>query len=188
MMKVILELLLVASPVILAAIFHMVVVSYNWGKQFTYPLDHYKTFRGQRIFGQNKTYRGLLVMILASIAITYFYAFLVQVSPSIASVNLLTFEHHSPFFYGCLYGIGYVVGELPNSFFKRQLTISEGKSNGFIQRLIDQLDSVVVILLMLIYTSHFTWTHFWIGIVFYGLLHLSINYGLFLLKLRKEPY
>lgn len=188
MMKVILELLLVASPVILAAIFHMVVVSYNWGKPLTYPLDHYKTFRGQRIFGQNKTYRGLLVMMLASIAITYFYAFLVQVSPSIASVNLLTFEEHSPFFYGCLYGIGYVVGELPNSFFKRQLTISEGKSNGFIQRLIDQLDSVVVILLMLIYTSNFTWTHFWIGIVFYGLLHLSINYGLFLLKLRKEPY
>ena len=187
-MKVILELLLVASPVILAAIFHMIVVSYNWGKRLTYPMDHYKTFRGQRIFGQNKTYRGLVVMILASIAITYFYAFLVQISPSIASVNLLTFEHHSPLFYGFLYGIGYVVGELPNSFFKRQLTISEGKSNSFVQRLIDQLDSVVVILLMLIYTSNFTWTHFWIGIVFYGLLHLSINYGLFLLKLRKEPF
>jgi hypothetical protein len=165
-----------------------VVVSYNWGKPLTYPMDHYATFRGQRIFGQNKTYRGLVVMMLASIGITYFYAFLVQISSSIASVNLLTFDTHSPFFYGCLYGIGYVVGELPNSFIKRQLAISEGKSNGFIQRLIDQLDSVVVILLMLIFTSNFTWTHFWIGLVFYGLLHLSINYGLFLLKLRKEPY
>lgn len=188
MINLVLELLLVASPVILAAIFHMVVVSYNWGRQLTYPLDHYATFRGHRIFGQNKTYRGLLVMIFASIAITYFYAFLVQRSPAIASLNLLTFELHSPLFYGCLYGIGYVVGELPNSFMKRQLGISEGKSTRFLQRLIDQLDSVVVILLLLIYTSNFTWTHFWVGMLFYGLLHLTINYGLFLLKLRKEPY
>jgi hypothetical protein len=188
MIQLILELLLVASPVILAAIFHMIVVRYNWASAMTYPLDHGLTFRSRRIFGKNKTYRGVVVMVIASIALTYFYAFLVSKSSSVAALNLLDFEHYSPLVYGVIYGLGYVLGELPNSFAKRQLSITEGKSNSFIQRLIDQLDSVVVTLLIMMPFSNFTWRHFWAGIIFYGLLHLVINYLLYLLKLRKEPY
>ncbi len=188
MIQLILELLLVASPVILAAIFHMVVVRYNWASITTYPLDHRLTFRSHRIFGENKTYRGVIVMVAASIALTYLYAFLVSRFSSVAELNLLDFEQYSPLTYGIIYGLGYVIGELPNSFAKRQLGITEGKSTSFIQRLIDQLDSIVVILLLLLAFSHFSWRHFWSGIIFYGLLHLSINYLLYLLKLRKEPY
>ena len=188
MMKLILELLLVASPVILAAIFHMVVVRYDWLSVATYPLDHKMTFRSRRIFGDNKTYRGVLVMIITSVALTYLYAFLVSRFSSIANLNLLDFETHSPLVYGMIYGFGYVIGELPNSFAKRQLGITEGKSTSFIQRLVDQLDSVIAILLLLLAFSNFTWKHFWSGIIFYGLLHLAINYLLYLLNLRKEPY
>ena len=188
MIHLILELLLVASPVILAAIFHMIVVRYNWASVTNYPLDHKVTFRSHRIFGKNKTYRGVIVMVIASIALMYFYASIVSSSPSIAALNLLDFEHYSPLVYGVIYGLGYVIAELPNSFVKRQLGITEGKSTSFIQRLIDQLDSVVVILLLILPISHFTWRHFWLGIIFYGLLHLAINYILYLLKLRKEPY
>ncbi|MFK7786762.1 MAG: CDP-archaeol synthase [Crocinitomicaceae bacterium] len=188
MVKLILELLLVASPVILAAIFHMVVVRYDWASAATYPLDHKMTFRSRRIFGDNKTYRGVLVMIIASIALTYLYVFFVYNFSGVAALNLLDFEMYSPLFYGVIYGLGYVIGELPNSFVKRQLGITDGKSTSFIQRLVDQLDSVVVILLLLIAFSNFTWNHFWSGIIFYGLLHLTINYLLYLLNLRKEPY
>ena len=184
----ILELLLVASPVILAAIFHMVVVRYNWASATTYPLDHKLSFRSKRIFGDNKTYRGVIVMIVASVAFTYLYAFIVSVSTAVSELNLLDFDKYSPIIYGILYGLGYVIGELPNSFAKRQLGISEGKSTSFIQRLIDQLDSVMVILLLLLAFSNFTWKHFWFGIIFYGFLHLAINYLLYLLNLRKEPY
>lgn len=188
MIKLILELLLVASPVILAAIFHMIVVRYNWASATTYPLDHKMTFRTHRIFGENKTYRGVIVMIIASIFFTYAYAFLVSKSSAISELNLLDFQHYSPIAYGVMFGLGYVIGELPNSFAKRQLGITEGKSTSFIQRLIDQLDSVLVILLLLLAFSNFTWKHFWFGIIFYGLLHLVINYLLYLLNLRKEPY
>lgn len=188
MIKLVLELLLVASPVILAAIFHMVVVRYNWASVTTYPLDHELTFRSKRIFGKNKTYRGVIVMILASIAFTYLYEFLLYNSPSMASLNLLDFEKHSPITYGVLFGLAYVIGELPNSFAKRQFGITEGKSTSFIQRLIDQLDSVVSFLIVALIFSDFTWKHFWFGIIFYGLLHLTINYLLYLLNLRKEPY
>jgi len=188
MIQLTLELLLIASPVILAAIFHMVVVRYNWASATSYPLDHKMTFRSRRIFGDNKTYRGVLVMILSSVVLTYAYAYLVAHSSAIANLNLLDLERYSPLFYGVIYGLGYVIGELPNSFAKRQLGITEGKSTSFLQRLIDQLDSVVVILLLLLAFSHFTWRHFWSGIVFYGLLHLAINYLLYLFNLRKEPF
>lgn len=188
MTRLILELLLVASPVILAAIFHMVVVRYNWASSTTYPLDHKMTFRSHRIFGDNKTYRGVIVMIVASIVFSYFYRYLMLNSATITGLNLLDFERYSPLIYGTLFGLGYVIGELPNSFAKRQLEISEGKSTSFVQRLIDQLDSVVAIMLLLVFFSHFTWQHFWSGIVFYGLLHLAINYLLYLFNLRKEPY
>ncbi len=188
MIEFILELLLVASPVILAAIFHMVVVRYNWLKFATYPLDHYATFRSHRIFGDNKTYRGIIVMIIASIAFTYLYKWILEQVSALSNLNLLDFNRFSPVFYGVLYGVGYVIGELPNSFFKRQMGISEGKSTSFIQRMIDQLDSVITITLLLLLFSNFTLKHFWFGILFYGFLHLGINYLLYLLRLRKEPF
>jgi len=188
MIELILELLLVASPVILAAIFHMVVVRYNWLKFACYPLDHYATFRSHRVFGDNKTYRGIIVMIAASIAFTYLYQWMLSSSQALTRLNLLNFEEYHPVFYGTLYGVGYVVGELPNSFLKRQMGISEGKSTTFIQRMMDQLDSVIAITLLLLLFSHFTLTHFWFGILFYGFLHLGINYLLYLLRLRKEPF
>jgi len=188
MIKLILELLLVASPVILAAIFHMFVVRYDWARITTYPLDHKLTFRSKGIFGKNKTYRGVIVMILASIAFTYIYKFILFNSSGVQALNLLDFDNYSPLVYGALFGLAYVIGELPNSFAKRQLGITEGKSASFAQRLIDQLDSVIVVLIVLLAFSNFTWRHFWFGIVFYGLLHLVINYLLYLLNLRKEPY
>ena len=32
--------------------------------RFTYPLDFYKSYRGRRIFGDHKTFRGLLAGII----------------------------------------------------------------------------------------------------------------------------
>lgn len=188
MIELLLELLLVALPVILAAVFHMVVVRFDWLKFATYPLDHYATFRSKRIFGDNKTYRGVIVMVIASIAFTYLYQWMVFHSDTLADLNLLNFQRFSPVFYGILFGLGYIIGELPNSFFKRQFGISEGKSTSFLQRMVDQLDSVVAILILLLLFSHFSLQHFWLGILFYGFLHLGINYLLYLLRLRKEPF
>lgn len=43
-------------------------------------------------------------------------------------------------------GLCYILGELPNSFFKRKFGIAEGESNT-ITRIIDQYDSVIAICL-----------------------------------------
>jgi CDP-diglyceride synthetase len=58
-----------------------------------------------------------------------------------------------PWAWGLLLGIGYFIGELPNSFFKRQLGIAPGAiasgASGAVFWVTDQLDSVAGVLLAL---------------------------------------
>jgi len=184
----IVQLLFTASPVIFAAIFHMIVVKQNWLRKLCFPLDHYKTYQNHRIFGNHKTYRGLVIMVLAAVFFTYILYRLLNFFPVLQVYNLLDMQHYSFVFYGFLFGFGYVVGELPNSFIKRRLEVKEGKTSSFWMRIIDQIDSVFIIMLLLVAFSHFTWKHFIVGVFFYGLLHAAINYLLFLVGLRKEPF
>lgn len=186
--KILIQLLLSASPVIVAAIFHMIIVKLHWFKSFSYPLDHYRHFQGKRIFGDHKTYRGLLVMIVFSIAFTYLYFLLLKYQYLSSDNNLLDFSNYSVLTYGMIFGVGYVFGELPNSFMKRQLNIDSGKANHFWLHLLDQIDSVLLIMLLLVFFSDFNWIHFVVGVFFYGFIHLSINYILFLVGLRKEAF
>lgn len=187
-MKLILQLLINVFPVILAAILHMFVVKKNWWNKLLFPLDHYKTFKGKRIFGDHKTYRGVFVMVLFSIFFTYLYEFILTKYSNLQIYNLLDFTKYSFYFYGVLFGLGYILGELPNSFYKRQKNVIPGKTNTIIMRLIDLSDSVIVILLLLVVFSNFTWFYFLIGVFFYSAIHLIINYLLFLIGWRKEPF
>ncbi len=188
MSLLLIQLILNALPVILAAILHMIVVRKGWFKKWMLPLDGGRMYRGHRIFGENKTIRGLVVMLLASILFTWiYYAFLLEYQ-SLEKYNLLNFQQFGPTIYGLIFGLGYILGELPNSFIKRQKNIPPGHSPLGLFRLIDQLDSVVFILLILVFFSSFTWKHFCIGVVFYGAIHLGINYLLYLIGIRKEAF
>ena len=188
MSRILIQLLFSVSPVIFAAISHMIVVKYQWGAFLKYPLDHHITYRKKRLFGKNKTYRGLIAMILFSILFTKMYYVLVNYFPELKPYNLLNINQYSYIFYGVLFGFGYIIGELPNSFYKRQLEVTEGKTTTIFMRIIDQIDSVISITLLLVVFSSFSWTHFVIGILFYGILHSVINYVLFLIGLRKEAF
>ena len=116
------------------------------------------------------------------------YYVLVNYFPELKPYNLLNINQYSYIFYGVLFGFGYIIGELPNSFYKRQLEVTEGKTTTIFMRIIDQIDSVISITLLLVIFSSFSWTHFIIGILFYGILHSVINYVLFLIGLRKEAF
>ena len=188
MIKIIMQLLLNASPVIAAAIFHMIIVKMDCCKLLSYPLDHNYTFRGKRIFGKNKTYRGVVIMILASIFFSFLYLYGVRNSVYMEEYNLLDFENYSFIFYGVLFGLGYVIGELPNSFMKRQMDIEVGKASNIFMIILDQIDSVLVIMFLLVFFSSFTWRLFFYGVFFYGFIHIIINYMLFLLGLRREAF
>jgi CDP-archaeol synthase len=86
------------------------------------PLDAGLAVRGRRVFGENKTLRGALMMsggtLAATVVLTRSSWFRSKLPPELSEA--------SPLAYGALLGSGVVAGELPNSFLKRQLGIGPG--------------------------------------------------------------
>jgi len=183
----ILQLLIFAIPVSFAAVLHMVAVKFNWFSWMKIPLDLGKSYKGHRIFGDSKTFRGVILMMVFGIPGVYLLQSLCDIFPAVDELNLLNINQYSPILLGVLSGLGYALAELPNSFFKRRAGIEEGKRGTKLNIIIDQVDSVAGCLLILYPFSDISLGFVLFGTVFYLLLHLVINYLLFCIGLRKNP-
>ena len=113
-------------------------------KRFMWPLDGGRTFRGRRIFGANKTARGFFVIVPAtSLAMAAFGTVAQQ-----AKLGIWPLSFPRLLLLGTTSALGLMLGELPNSFVKRQMDIESGKPpkhrvGRVISALADRLDSVV---------------------------------------------
>jgi CDP-archaeol synthase len=102
-----------------------------------------------RLFGENKTWRGALVMttgtMLAGMALARVSAYRRRLPEPIADTN--------PVVVGGLLGLASWVGELPNSFIKRRIGIPPGQQLGspvgLLFSIVDQADWVPVAALMI---------------------------------------
>lgn len=117
------------------------------------PLDGGVTLRGRRVLGENKTLRGALVMVAATMLCAWVQAVVTERAEWARALELLEFGRRHPFAWGALLGAGYIVGELPNSFLKRQLDIAPGARApgglGGVFWLADQLDSLFGVLVFM---------------------------------------
>ena len=93
-------------------------------RRFSRPIDGGKTFRGRRVFGEHKTLRGFIVMIPAA-AISFVALAAAAGDPAAAGLWPLTPLGYAGL--GAFAGFGFMAGELPNSFIKRQLGIRPGE-------------------------------------------------------------
>jgi CDP-2,3-bis-(O-geranylgeranyl)-sn-glycerol synthase len=106
------------------------------------PLDGGLTWRGRRLLGDNKTWRGALVM---------------TCGPVLATVVLHRFAWYrrrlpveaDPVLLGALLGVSTVAGELPNSFLKRRLGIAPGAQRNAVLTVFDQADFVLTAAVLL---------------------------------------
>lgn len=118
-------------------------LSVRLSRRFSRPLDGGRTLRGRRLFGENKTVRGFVVMVPATAAA---FAFLAAVWPAGATGPWpLTFTQYA--LLGTWAGLGFMMGELPNSFLKRQLDVAPGAPArgpffGPLLAVVDRCDSV----------------------------------------------
>lgn len=183
----ILKLLIFSIPVTFAAILHMVAVKINLFPFLKIPIDFGRSINGKRIFGDNKTYRGVVLLVIFSILGSYFLWYLERTSAVVREHNILDFHNYSPVLYGLLFGIAYTLFELPNSFIKRRFGIEEGKRGAISNIIADQIDSPIGCMLVIMPFSSMDFRFFAAGIVFYLFLHMFFNFLLFLLKLRKNP-
>ena len=183
-------------PTILAGIVVMIWCKLPILPIFAYPIDGGKNFiDGRRIFGDNKTWKGLLGYVLFNMIFTVLWGLIIsgkgaetldffyQHNENTLSYNLMI---------GILLGLGYSLFELPNSFIKRRLDIRPGKTltgptKAFFVFL-DQADSLFGVALVV-------WLFFPLGILLYlafiivgAATHLLLNMMLYFMRLRKNMF
>ncbi|HEX8121633.1 MAG TPA: CDP-archaeol synthase [Solirubrobacteraceae bacterium] len=136
-------------PVLGAPLAHAPVLRFDLLRTLKRPLDGGRSLRGERIFGDNKTWRGALVMtagtVVASAGLRRMGWYERRLPPSVREAGAVDV--------GLRLGLASVVGELPNSFAKRRLGIAPGtqrrSATGVLVSLIDQADWVPTAALLL---------------------------------------
>jgi CDP-2,3-bis-(O-geranylgeranyl)-sn-glycerol synthase len=132
-------------PVGGAWIAHAPVLRWNLFPSLNRPIDGGRTFRGRRLFGDNKSWRGALVMGSGVLGATLG----LHRSDWYRARLPAPVRHIPPGLLGVLLALGTVAGELPNSMMKRQLDIGPGAQKrspaGIALSLLDQGDFVLAI-------------------------------------------
>jgi len=136
-------------PVLGAALAHAPVLRFDLLKGLKRPIDCGATFRGRPLFGENKTWRGAVAMFggaLVATQLLWRWEWYRERLPK-------ELQGTRPGAVGALLGASVVVGELPNSFVKRQLEIPPGQRlhspAGVAISLFDQADFVLTSWLVL---------------------------------------
>lgn len=178
-----LKVLWLALPVVIAAVVLTVTNKFDLAPGLKLPLDRGVSFRGARLFGDNKTLRGALIYVVVS-----GLAVIPQGAFRVPSLELFDYSKtYLPYAIdvGLLLGLGWVLGELPNSFLKRRQGVPPGESGRWWNAVLDQVDSLFGSLLCLLPVFVAPW-HVWVLVlVICTGLHVAFN-ALFVLIGIKE--
>jgi hypothetical protein len=129
-----------------AGVAHTAWLKSSWSRPLAIPVDFGMTFRGRRLFGPNKMLRGFVTMPLAAGASFFLASRLVAGPWAISALHYVLV--------GIAAGLGFMLGELPNSFAKRQLDIEAGRAplSGpakWVCLVVDRADSILGMLVAL---------------------------------------
>lgn len=142
--------LLLFLPIVGAALAHYPAIRFNLFPTLKRPIDGGQRWRGRRVFGDNKTWRGALVMTVGAAAA----ALLLWQWPWFRTRLPAEIQRAGAVPYAALLSLGATLAELPNSFLKRQLDIAPGKQRrsivGVLLSIFDQGDFVFGVWLALL--------------------------------------
>ena len=151
--------------------------------KLNYPIDFNKSWNGIRIFGDHKTFRGLITGIIMAIFTAGLQKIIFDNSPELRAVLGFDFSSINFILYGFLAGFGALMGDAVKSFFKRRISIKPG-STWFPFDQIDYIVGGIVFLIPLIklnITMYVITFFVWFG------MHLLSTYIGYLIKLRDHP-
>ncbi len=141
------------------------------------PLDLGKSYKGKRIFGDNKTWRGVAYgIITAGIvrSLQLYPTFAGHLSTTTIVLNVL---------FGMLMGAGALFGDAIESFFKRRIGVGSGKS----WFPFDQTDYIIGALIITYPLLQLPlYLILWVFGIYFG-LHLVVSYIAFLLGFKDKP-
>lgn len=196
MLKTVLMMYVTLAPVILAGILNMAWCKSGILAFAKKPIDMGKCFSdGKRIFGDNKTWKGMVGYILFNTLFSLLWGFLCSAAGFESYDFFYADNANTPVFnilVGILLGLAYSLFELPNSFLKRRLDITPGKTITGAKKaffvFLDQADSIFGCALVV-------WMFYDLGIGVYLLYvivgaatHIILNMLLYFAGLRKNMF
>ena len=192
------EMYITLMPAIVAGIVNMLWCKVQVCDFLKKPIDFGKTFAdGKRIFGDNKTFKGFIGMIIFGAFLSMLWGGILTRSEALASLNYFYKNYNNTIPYnlltGTLTGLAYALFELPNSFLKRRLDITPGKNDisgakRFAFIFLDQADSVFgCVLVVCLFYPLPVWYYF-VYVLVGALTHIIMNMLLYFCKLRKNMF
>lgn len=190
----IIDMYITLMPVIIAGVINMIFTKTSVYKKYRYPIDGGKKLRDdKRLFGDNKTWIGFFSMIIFTSLSQAIWGYICNFNLFFGKNYLYNYVENTllnNFFIGALFGLAYVLCELPNSYIKRRIDIAPGKTvsglKGSICYLFDQIDSIIGVTLVLCIWCEMTLSQFLLYIFLGGITHIVINLILYGLKIRKN--
>lgn len=152
-------------------------------KKFSLPLDAGKSWNGMRLLGENKTWRGLIAGIVMATLIIALQKYLYDHSGFFHGYSWLDYRPTVIWWLGPLFGMGALLADAVESFFKRQLNIKPGES----WFPFDQIDYIIGGCLFAMPVAMLAFTQYvWVFIAWFG-THLVTVYLGYLLGIRDKP-
>ena len=144
------------------------------------------------MFGDNKTVRGFVSMVpAAAAAFALCFVAAKQFAPSLA-LDLWSLSVSGYAALGAWAGLGFMLGELPNSFVKRQLDVAPGQAprgrlGAIVSFIVDRTDSIIGMLIALsiaVPTPWMTWVY---SLLIGPGIHLAFSILLYRLGVKARP-
>jgi CDP-archaeol synthase len=131
-------------PLLVGLALHGFCIKYDALAFLCRPIDRGRKFCGKRIFGDNKTYRGVVVVSLGTMIGFGLQSVLLHRIASVRSVELFDYAFFKSVALGGAVGVAAMLSELPNSFIKRRFEIAPGRAakgwKGVVFYVYDQID------------------------------------------------
>jgi CDP-2,3-bis-(O-geranylgeranyl)-sn-glycerol synthase len=153
-------------------------------KTWDAPMDFGKSWRGQRIFGSHKTWRGLLSgIIVATLVLWLEKQSIIHYGWALPMNTYLDYTTVPVWLVGPLFAIGALGGDAAKSFLKRRRGIESGKR----WFPFDQLDYIIgAILVSLPFVIFPVSVYIWMLVLWFG-VHILATYVGWRLKLKDSP-
>lgn len=148
------------------------------------PLDGGAHWRGKRVFGDNKTWRGMVAGVIAAVLAFGAQQWIVHLSPTIggyfANIDYLSLP---TILMGTLFALGALGGDAIESFFKRKRGIPAGRA--WIP--FDQLDYIIGSILLTMPLVLLTLPQYAWALVCWCGIHICVSYLGYKLGFKPRP-
>lgn len=201
------KVLWLALPVVVSASAHMVVVKKGLFSRLAIPIDGGRSLGEARVFGDNKTWRGFVFVPLASALAGSIQGALggsFAEQAGLQCVDARAIFGVEPLFgapdflrlaagyavVGFVLGLGYVLGELPNSFAKRRLGVHPGERApglyGPLFFIVDRTDSVLAAFALGALVFSYSISVVAAGVFCLSFVHLAVSAALYKARIKKS--